>query len=215
MTKKNMDILDYKEHITKIYLVRHGETKANKLRLLFGHLDWDLTRDGIKQAKGAALLLSKFFKERFDYLITSPLQRARHTASIITKRLRIKKIVVDVDLMEKSEGTWEGKNFWDVRDNDSKNYYKWLKDPIKNKPPNGESILDLNKRIKRFYESIFKNHLGKNVIVVAHSGPIRLFILNALELSPRKFWYLRVDCGSITEIHLSKKHSLVQKVNQT
>ncbi|MBI3590758.1 MAG: histidine phosphatase family protein [Candidatus Melainabacteria bacterium] len=210
-----MDTLDYKEPITKIYFVRHGQTKANKLQLLFGHLDWDLTKEGIKQANNSAIRLAKITrKERIDYIISSPLKRAEHTAKIIAKKLNIKKILRDKNLMEKSEGLWEGKSFWEVRKKDLKNYYKWLKNPFKIKPPKGESVMGLNKRVEKFYKTVSKKYTGKNIIVVTHSGPIRLFILNLLKATIDKFWYLKVECGSITEIHLSKRHSMVWSMNK-
>lgn len=214
-----MDILDYKEPVTRIYFVRHGQTKANKLRLLFGQLDWDLDKDGIKQAHHAASILSKL--KNVDYLISSPLKRTKHTAKIIAKKLvraglaPAKKIILDKNLIEKSEGTWEGKSFWQVREQDPKNYYKWIKDPFRNKPPKGESVLNLNKRVKKFYRTVLKKCSGKNIIVVAHSGPIRLFILNLLKTNINKFWYLKVECGSITEVHISKKHAMVWGLNIT
>ena len=212
-----MDILDYKEPITKIYFIRHGETKANVKRLLFGRLDLDLTKSGVRQARTAARNLSSvgagLAPAQFDYIISSPLKRAKHTAKIIRRKLKIKKLIVDKNLIEKSEGLWEGKTFWEVRDKDSKNYKKWLRNPFRQRPPKGESTEDLNKRVKKFYKTILKKYLGKNIIVVTHSGPIRLFILNALSTNIDRFWHLDVDCGSISEVHLSKKHAMVVRIN--
>lgn len=214
--KRKNDILDYKEPVTKIYFVRHGETKANKLRLLFGHLDLDLTQEGIKQASHAAFKLTKIVqKERIDFILTSPLKRAQHTAKIISRKLKIKKIIMDNNLIEKSEGLWEGRNFWEVRKNDSKNYYRWLKNPFKNKPPKGESVEDLNKRVKSFYQSILKKYSGKTIIVTTHTGPIRLFILHLLKADISQFWRLKLDCGSISKVHISKKHSVILSMNLT
>ena len=207
-----MDTLDYKEPITKIFFVRHGETRANVHHLLFGHLDWDLTKNGIQQAKKAGAGLAS--AQSYDYIISSPLKRAKHTAKIIAKKLKIKKIITDKNLMEKSEGIWEGKDLWQVRKEDPKNYYRWLKNPFKNKPRKGESIADLNKRVKKFHKTILKKYLGKNIIIVSHSGPIRLFILNILGSDIKKFWHLQIGCGSITEVHISKKHAVVQSMNK-
>ena len=203
------DPLDYTEAIIKLYLVRHGETKANKLGLIFGQLDWDLNKHGIKEANKAALnLYSK--RTKIDHIISSPLKRAQHTASIIAKKLKIKKPIIDKNLTEKSEGLWDGKNYWEVRDNDSQNYYKWLNNPFKNKAPRGESIYDLNKRVILFQKSILKTYIGKTIIVVSHAGPIRLFLLNLLKANLNKFWHLQIDCGGVVEVSLSKKHSTIK-----
>ena len=148
----NKDTLDYKEPITKIYFVRHGQTKANKERLLFGQLNWDLNKEGIKQAKRVASRLSKI---KADYIISSPLKRAKHTARIIAVRagLAPAQIMLDKNLIEKSEGLWEGKSYWEVRRDDPKGYKQWLKDPFKNRPPKGESVLDLDRKSTRLNSS--------------------------------------------------------------
>ena len=212
------DPLDYKEPITKIYFVRHGETKANVKRLLFGHMNLDLTKNGIKQAKHAAKhLVGAGLRPAptFDYIISSPLKRTKHTAKIIRKEFvgaglaPALKIIIDKNLIEKSEGIWEGKTLWQIREKDPKNYYKWLKNPFKIRLPKGESIMDLNKRVKKFYKTILKKHLGKNIIVVTHSGPIKIFILNVLGANINKFWHLVTKCGGIVEIHLSRKHAKI------
>ena len=223
-----MDTLDYKEPITKIYFVRHGQTKANKERLLCGHLNIDLNKEGIKQSKRAASRLSKV---KADYIISSPLKRAKHTARIIAVEAgfsakggpasggkpastALAQIILDKNLIEKSEGLWEGKSYWEVRKDDPKSYKQWLKDPYRNRPPKGESVLDLDKRVKKFYKTVLKKYNGKKIIVVCHSGPIRLFILHLLKANINKFWHLKVENGSITEIHLSKKHAMVWAVNR-
>ena len=216
------DVLDYKEKITNIYFVRHGQTKANKLQLLFGHLDWDLTKEGIRQAKKAAKHLVEVGLKptsSFHYIISSPLKRTRHTAKIIAKSLvragftPAPRLIIDKNLIEKSEGVWEGKSFWDVRQEDPKNYLQWIKDPFNNKPPKGESVKDLNKRVKDFHKTVLKKYSGKSIIVVSHSGPIRLFLLNLLGVDIRKFWYLKVECGSISRVNVSKKHSVILSIN--
>ncbi len=215
-----MDPLDYKESITKIYLVRHGETLANKKGLIFGQLDLDLNSTGVKQATKAAHEL--FIKAGvraglkpaptrcIDYILTSPLKRAKHTASIIAKKLRVKDIIIEKNLIEKSEGSWDGKSYWEIREKDPKNYSKWVQNPFKSKAPKGESIYDLNKRVKQFHQTILKKYLGKNIIIVSHSGPIRLFILNLLGANINKFWNLQIGCGGVVEISLSRKHSVIK-----
>lgn len=211
MTK---DTLDYKEPITTIYLVRHGETRANKLRLIFGHLDWDLTDKGKKQAKKASDTLTKLLKkEKVDFIVSSPLLRAKSTTKIINKKLKIKKIIIDKNLIEKSEGIWEGKNYWEIRESNFKNYLKWLKNPVKYKPLKGESIDDMDKRIKTFYQSILKKYSGKTLIIVSHAGPIRVLLLNLLGSDLNKFWSLNIGCGSISKVLISKNHSIISNIN--
>lgn len=208
------DLLDYKEPVTKIYFVRHGQTKANKNGLIFGQWDLDLNPNGIRQANKVAEKLKKISKkEKIHCIICSPLKRTRRTAKIISRKTGIKKITIDKNLIEKSEGTWQKKTYWDLKTVDPKNFKKWLKDPYRTKPPKGESVIDLLSRMRKFYKLVLKRYKGKNIIVVTHSGPIRAFILNILKTNPDRFWYFKTETGKVTEVHVSKKHAMVWKLN--
>lgn len=219
------DILDYKEPITKIYFVRHGQTKANRNGLIFGQWDLPLNQIGIKQAKKAASrLVSKgrfqtCHNNKINSIICSPLKRTCQTAKIIRSafiRAGFKPaptIIIDKNLIEKSEGIWQKHTYWDLKTFDPKNFKKWIKDPYRTRPPKGESVLDLLKRMKKFHNTVLKKYKGKNIIVVTHSGPIRAFILHILNANPNKFWYFKTETGAITEIRVSKKHAMVWKLN--
>lgn len=208
------DLLDYKEPITKIYFVRHGETNGNKNGLILGTWDLNLNRTGIRQAKKSAQILAKICKkEKISYILCSPLKRTRQTARIISKTTNIKKIIIDKNLVERSEGTWQKKTYWEVRDIDPVNFKKWVRDPYKTKPPKGESVIDLINRMKKFYKKVLSQYKGKNIIVVTHSGPIRAFLLYILRAKPDKFWYFKTETGRITEIRVSKKHAMVWRLN--
>ncbi len=212
--KDYFDILDYKEPIIKIYLVRHGQTNANRDGIIFGQMNWDLNKTGIKQAKRVAAKLFNLTKDKqIHCLISSPLLRTRHTGKIISKKLKLKKTIINKDLIERSEGSWEGRTYWQVRKEDPKNYLRWVKEPFNNKPPQGESIYELSLRVKQFYKSLLSKYKGGNIIIVSHSGPIKMFLLNLLGLNINKFWNLKIDCGSYTEIHLSKKHYVLVSTN--
>ena len=65
-----------------IYYVRHGQTDWNKLGYLQGQSDIALNEEGIKQAKQVRDAMKQV---HIDKIICSPLQRTRHTASIINE----------------------------------------------------------------------------------------------------------------------------------
>lgn len=74
-------------HIT-LFLIRHGETEENRLRILQGHLPGTLTPEGIRQARERAEDLANA-EVPFDLLLCSDLLRARRTADLIGERLRL------------------------------------------------------------------------------------------------------------------------------
>src|SRR5690554_4521335 len=88
----------------KIYLTRHGQTEWNVIGKLQGWGNSNLTEKGIENAKR----LSQRLKEvNFDYVYSSPQQRALDTAKLIRGDRNIEINVLD-DLREIGFGSWEG-----------------------------------------------------------------------------------------------------------
>ena len=68
--------------MTKLVLVRHGESEWNKLNLFTGWTDVDLSEKGHEEAKAAGKLLKEEGYD-FDVCYTSYLKRAIHTLNHI------------------------------------------------------------------------------------------------------------------------------------
>ncbi|WP_240620132.1 histidine phosphatase family protein, partial [Peribacillus acanthi] len=72
--------------MTKICLIRHGETDWNSLGKLQGRTDIALNKQGILQAEECR----QFLKEsKWDLIVTSPLLRAKQTAEIINQDFNV------------------------------------------------------------------------------------------------------------------------------
>ncbi len=134
-----------------IYLVRHGETDWNAERRLMGQTDIPLNKIGKDQAENLRIRLEDV---DFDVCFTSPLKRAKETASIICNN---KCQIIEDDLLKESFG--------------GKNQGKLIKDCDfeDSSMETEESIFD---RAKRFLDKI-KNIDCNNVLIVSHSGPIK------------------------------------------
>lgn len=94
-----------------IYLVRHGETLANRAGRWLGHSDSPLTDRGIAQSLAFADALAELLPDRSSIeLQCSPLPRARRTASLIVKRLALESVQSHISplLAEHAFGQWEG-----------------------------------------------------------------------------------------------------------
>jgi broad specificity phosphatase PhoE len=89
--------------VSRILLVRHGESEWNALGRWQGQADSPLSDLGRRQAKAAARALGSV-----DAVACSDLQRARVTAEIIAGELGIGPVVVDADLRERDAGEWSG-----------------------------------------------------------------------------------------------------------
>jgi len=139
-----------------IYFVRHGQTDFNLFRIEQGDLNTSLNKKGIQDAEKLAEELKDF---KFDYIFSSPLNRAHQTAEILN-RFHNLNIIIDERLKEVSRGILQGKP---KSLKQSSNFHK---DPHKYK---GEDKIDIKSRVQSFLKSIEKLK-GKNILIVSHGG---------------------------------------------
>lgn len=102
-----------------IYLVRHGETIWNVIGRQQGHLNSPLTQRGINQAQAAGRLLRKQLPEASQVAIeTSPLERARQTAAIVSQELGLREatVVISPLLIEHHLGNWQGLTWEEIEE---------------------------------------------------------------------------------------------------
>lgn len=139
--------------------MRHGETTNNTLHLISGNKETDLTKNGILEVKKTKEYLKK---QNIDIIISSPLSRARITASIVAD----KPIIIDKRLNERNYSEYTFKRKKDV---DYKGFWNY-----KNKlNQTGESLPVLFKRIDNLLTDLNRKYPEKNILLVTHSGIAR------------------------------------------
>jgi probable phosphoglycerate mutase len=89
--------------VTRVLLVRHGQSEWNADGRWQGQADPPLTDLGRAQALHAARALGTV-----DALVASDLQRAAETAAILSGELGVGPVVLDPDLRERDAGAWSG-----------------------------------------------------------------------------------------------------------
>lgn len=147
----------------KLYVTRHGETSYNVKNLICGITDIELNDHGRNQAKQIA---EKIVEENIDIIISSPLKRAKETASIIAERIN-KEIQIDDRLHEIDFGIFEGKpgktlEFKEVKKNHAMSY------------PQGEKLFAVVQRVYNFLDEINERYKNQTVLVVCHGGIVRI-----------------------------------------
>ena len=178
----------------KLVLVRHGQTVHNRLGLIQGRTDTELSPEGEAQARKLAVELRE---EPFDRVYSSPLKRAFRTAEIIVQGRDIA-ITTDDRLVEIDQGDWTSQNGRELFMT-SEQYKKWVIDPTKTGPPNGETIHEVLKRANSFFGDI----KGDNILLVAHGGVIAV-MRTVLESHPLdKAWELLMGNGQAIVLTIS------------
>ncbi len=203
-----VDLLDSSENIKFIYLVRHGETSATEKGRVCGHSDVGLTEEGLDQAE---LMAAWFYDIPIDSIFSSPLLRAVQTADAIAKAVQRPTYYKHSGLVEKKEGDWEGKTYWQIRDENLKLWEKWSKDPINVAAPNGESVKDFVARIGRAMDDILNNYeTGNRIVLTTHAGVIRAVIIHTLNIPVENFFRIDIPVASISRVDWSDSYSTLK-----
>jgi probable phosphoglycerate mutase len=193
-----------------IILVRHGESTANRERILTGRTDPELTALGRTQARRA----SRYINARFavDRLYSSPLKRAVHTAAPIARRARAPLVTEDL-LIEANFGRWEGLCKEDL--SAKHGWEDYLKDPFHYRFPGGESPQDVKRRINLFREKLFCDGNWRRIVVVSHYTPIVFFLLGILGSGDAAKAPFRIDNASLSVVEVGEGFQLLSLLNFT
>ena len=152
---------DSRSPVTRLLVVRHGQSEWNAAGQWQGRANPPLTMEGQRQAAAAARALGAF-----DAVVASPLLRAAETATIISEHLGIGPVLVETDLMERDAGEWQGLTRGQI-EMDWPGYLEQGK-----RPPGYESDHVMLNRVMAALDRVVQQASGGEVLVVAHGGVI-------------------------------------------
>lgn len=145
--------------MTEILLVRHGQSEWNALGRWQGQADPPLSDLGRDQAFVASRRLGTV-----DAIVSSDLQRAMHTAQIISGQLGVGPVIVMPELRERDAGEWSGLTTDEI-DEQWPGYRA-----SQRKPPGYEPDEQLLERVHEALDQIVVEYAGGQILVVAHGG---------------------------------------------
>ena len=186
-----------------IFLVRHGQTAANASGLLPGREDPPLTDLGVRQAAAAGPAVAGVSR-----VVTSPLRRARETASALGLAVPVE---VDHRWTELDYGELEGRRFAEVP---TETWRRWREDPTYS-PPGGESIDAVGRRVRDACEGLAVDSASADVAVVSHVSPIKAAIAWALGVGDEVAWRMFLDVASISRVATGPQGPSLRSYNDT
>ena len=131
--------------------------------------------------------------------VTSHLTRAIKTArAIASAGLKMPDPFIERNLGEQNFGDWQGLSWDQMLKNDAEAYNSFWADPTGNRPPGGESFVDLIDRTGEVIERLTAECEGRDIVAVVHGGTIRAALSVALGLTPKQGMALRFDTLSIS-----------------
>ena len=153
--------------MTKIHLVRHGETDWNRELRWQGQSDVPLNARGREQARALGASLTNV---PLAAIYSSDLRRAAETAEIVAEQLQLP-LRVDAALREIDVGSWQGLTLTQLRVRVPEAVTRW-EETGERGWDEGESHDDMLRRVVEAIRSIAVRHSDEEVLVVSHGGPI-------------------------------------------
>jgi len=162
--------------MTRLFLVRHGQSEWNAAGRIQGQIDIQLDETGCQQAQ---IIADRLAAEPVAAVYSSPLLRAKSTAEAIAARFQLP-VQLDPRLMEYDFGVISGSTWADVVENHPEFASRWLEDPWAVPVADSEGRVNFAARVMSAVQDILAQHPAEQVVVVAHGGTFGVYLMAML-----------------------------------
>ncbi len=180
--------------MTRLILIRHGETQTNVIGKIHKYFDTEeLTQSGVKQIENTAKAIKK---ENVNLIFCSQEKRAIRSAQIVSNKLNVPFVKVS-GLEERNWGDYAGLSFQEIKTKagmDNMNLderYNFI-------PPNGESWKETETRLLKSLNKLISENEGKTIVLITHGGSIRILIPHLLGVGREESFKYDPDNASIS-----------------
>lgn len=201
--------------VTRLYLIRHGQSDGNAEGRFGGHSPTPLSDLGFRQAELTARALER---ERIDCIYSSDLLRAVQTAGPLADRLGIE-INKTSAFRERNVGVLEGLTFAESKEKYPDDFFALINRNINHVITGGESYRQLLKRGTRALREVLSAHRGRRIAVFSHTGAIcylTLYLVGAITRSTVVTpWIVTSNCGMNRFEIRGRRNTRVMAINDT
>jgi len=192
--------------MSKLVIVRHGQSAWNLENRFTGWVDVDLSPNGVEEAKKAGEKLKGW---RFDYAFSSALLRANRTLDIILDATGQSDLHVEKDkaLNERMYGELQGMNKDEGRKQFGEEQIHIWRRSFDIAPPGGESLKDTYERTVPYFQEKIEPLLkaGKDVIISAHGNSLRALVMYLEKMSPEEILKTEIPTGAPRVYELNER----------
>jgi broad specificity phosphatase PhoE len=178
--------------VTRLILVRHGETDWNLEGRWQGQADVPLNATGRRQSREVAEALAG---EPVAAIYSSDLQRA----CVMAEELgRVKDLPVQTDsrLREIHQGEWQGLLVSEIEARYAGQFAQRQRDPLNAAPPGGETVAQVRARVLAAIEDILHRHPEETVGVVSHGFALALVLAHYEGRPIEEVWEMIPENGA-------------------
>ena len=197
--------------MTKLILVRHGETTWNVSGHYQGRTDTDLSERGRRQA---AALARHLRGTHLDAIYSSPLKRALDTVEQVAADAG-QEVHVERGFTEIEHGLWGGLHKSEVEERYGETLRLWLENPNLARVPGAETLEELRDRVLEAMSSILSRHPDRAVLICTHDAVLKVLVTSALGLGLESFWAIQVDNASISILEHDGERARLTLLNDT
>lgn len=198
--------------MTHVILVRHGQTRLNRLPSFRGRTEIPLDEKGLRQAEATGRRIAATWPVKAVY--SSPLRRALQTAEAIARPLGLEAQphpgLNDVDF-----GAWEALPFQEVQTRWPQEARQWITQPQRLAIPDGETLAACRERVTAAFGELLARHPEEWIVVVGHNVTNRLLLLAALGLGNERFWRLGQNTCAINLLRFDGGEFYLDVLNDT
>jgi len=198
--------------MTRIILVRHGETEWNRVEHFRGRADVPLNENGVVQAKRMGQRVAGQWRPVAIY--SSPLKRAVKTAEAVAWHFGLS-VQVHPGLIDIDYGQLQGLTPGEARERWPDVIDAWYNAPHTACIPGGETLDELRGRAERTVDDLVARHEGQTILLVGHTVINRIILLSVLGLGNDHFWRLRQDTCAINVFEVEKGVFTLVSLNDT
>jgi len=198
--------------MTRVVLVRHGQTEWNRVERFRGRADVPLNETGIAQAEATGRRVAKQWQPVAIY--SSPLSRAIKTAEAIAQHFTLP-VQPHPGLIDIDYGDWQGLTPEEARTRWQTTVDAWYNTPQLARIPRGETLDDLRTRGMAMVNEIVARHVNQTIVLVGHTVINRVILLAILGLTNDRFWHIKQDTCAINVFEASDSDFTLVSLNDT
>jgi len=200
--------------MTRIILVRHGQTEWNRVERFRGRADVPLNETGLLQAEATGRRVAAEWQPQAVY--TSPLSRAVRTAEAIARHFALP-VQVHPGLADIDYGAWQGLTPDEARARWPDIVEAWYAAPHTAHIPGGETLAGLRARAMATVGELAARHPDPEgtIVLVGHTVINRIILLGVLGLGNDRFWRLRQDTCAINVFEVQGEEFTLVSLNDT
>lgn len=190
--------------MTRIVLVRHGQTVWNKDVRFRGQTDVELDEFGFRQAKATGQYVAARWPVSAVY--ASRMSRAMQTAQAIASAQGLAAQPL-AGLLDMNFGEWQGLSPAEVAQQYPDLYRAWLEAPHTVQFPGGESLAIVRERVLSGLDEVIARHPGETVALVSHNVVNRVLLCGVLGLGNDHYWQLHQDTCAINVFDVGENNT--------